>query len=51
MFSPMKLLVLVAIIAIIWFGFKAVGRMSKAREAKAKESLDNDDNSNIEDQS
>lgn len=36
MFSPMKLLVLAAIIAVVWFGFKAIGRRSKIREERAE---------------
>jgi|TARA_Y100000814_G_scaffold115271_1_gene82056 hypothetical protein len=36
MFSPMKLLVLIAIIAVIWFGFKAIGKRNKIREEKAE---------------
>lgn len=36
MFSPMKLLVLVAIIAVVWFGFKAIGKRNKIREEKAE---------------
>ena len=27
MFSPMKLILLVAVIAIVWYGFKAMGRL------------------------
>ena len=27
MFSPMKLLILVVLIAAVWFGFKAIGRV------------------------
>ena len=46
MFSPMKLLVLGAIIAVVWFAFKALAR---GKKAKASEAVDFDDNDNIED--
>ena len=36
MFSPMKLLVLAVIIAVVWFGFKAIGKRNKIREEKAE---------------
>ena len=45
MFSPMKLIILIAVIAIVWYGFKAMGRM-KAKAAKLNDSNDQD---NIED--
>lgn len=38
MFSIPKILVLVLILAVVWFGFKAVMRIKAANEAKAKES-------------
>ena len=47
MFSPMKLILLVAIIAAVWFAFKAIGRV---RQAKANtESVDYEDHRNIDD--
>jgi hypothetical protein len=36
-FSLPKLLVLIAIIAIVWYGFKAVGRVNRKRQAQARE--------------
>ena len=45
MFSPMKLIILIAVIAVVWYGFKAMGRM-KAKAAKLNEANDQD---NIED--
>ena len=46
MFSPMKLIILIAVIAVVWYGFKAMGRM----KAKAAGKLDeNNDQDNIED--
>ncbi len=44
MFSPMKLIILIAVIAIVWYGFKAMGRM----KAKAAKLNDSDDQDNIE---
>ena len=44
MFSPMKLIILIAVIAVVWYGFKAMGRM-KAKAAKLNEG---DDQDNIE---
>ena len=41
MFSPMKLIILIAVIAIVWYGFKAMGRM-KAKAAKLDEANDQD---------
>ncbi len=35
-FSIQKLLVLVAIIAAVWYGFKFIGRLDQARKAEAK---------------
>ena len=35
-FSIQKLLVLVGIVAAVWYGFKLVGRMQQARDAQAK---------------
>ena len=46
MFSPMKLLVLVVLIAAVWFGFKA---LSRVRRAKAAEPLEHDEHQNIDD--
>ncbi len=46
MFSPMKLIILIAVIAIVWYGFKAMGRM-KAKAAKMDDA--NNDQDNIED--
>lgn len=37
MFSIQKLLVLAAIIAAIWYGFKLVGRLDRARKRKLRE--------------
>ena len=34
-FSLSKLLVLVSIVAAVWYGFKFIGRLDKARQAKA----------------
>ncbi len=46
MFSPMKLIILIAVIAVVWYGFKAMGRM-KAKAAKMDDA--NNDQDNIED--
>ncbi len=35
-FSIQKLLVLAAIVAAVWYGFKFVGRLDRARKAEAK---------------
>ena len=35
-FSIQKLLVLAAIIAAVWYGFKFIGRLDQARKAEAK---------------
>ncbi len=35
-FSLTKLLVLAAVIAVVWYGFKLVGRLDAARKAEAK---------------
>mgnify|MGYP001193875435 CR=1 FL=1 len=45
MFSPMKLIILIAVIAVVWYGFKAMGRM-RAKAAKVDDASDQD---NIED--
>ena len=37
-FSIQKLLVLAGIIGAVWYGFKLVGRMQRARDAQAKAS-------------
>tara|TARA_E500000318_G_scaffold75358_1_gene69973 strand:- start:1742 stop:1969 length:228 start_codon:yes stop_codon:yes gene_type:complete len=37
MFSIQKILVLVAVITAIWYGFKLVGRLDAARKQKLKE--------------
>ena len=34
MFSLPKLLILVLVIAVVWFGFKAIGRIKGKAEAK-----------------
>lgn len=34
--SPSKLLVLIAVVAIVWYGFKLVGRLDAARKSVAK---------------
>ena len=47
MFSPMKLLILALLIAVVWFGFKAVGRMRS--KARAAESLEHEEHQNIDD--
>ena len=44
MFTPLKLIILIAVIAIVWYGFKAMGRM----KAKAAKLNDSDDQDNIE---
>ena len=46
MFSPMKLIILIAVIAVVWYGFKAMGRMKAKAAAKLDEANDQD---NIED--
>ncbi len=38
-FSLQKLLVLAAIIAAVWYGFKFVGRLDRARKEGAREAL------------
>jgi len=45
MFSPMKLIILIAVIAVVWYGFKAMGRMKAKAAAKLDE---NNDQDNIE---
>lgn len=45
MFSIPKLLILVLVIAAVWYGFKAIGRVKAASDAKAKE-LDNEKGEN-----
>ena len=47
MFSPMKLLILVVLIAAVWFGFKAIGRVRA--KAKAAEPLEHEEHQNIDD--
>lgn len=37
MFSISKLVTLAAIIAVVWFGFRLIGRLDAARKAKVKE--------------
>jgi hypothetical protein len=37
MMSLPKLLILVLVIAVVWFGVKAIGRVKASSEAKAKE--------------
>ncbi len=46
MFSPMKLMVLAVLIGAVWFGFKAIGRV---RKAKATETVEHDDPRNLDD--
>ncbi len=36
-FSLPKLLILIALIAVVWYGFKAAGRVSRRREAQAEQ--------------
>ena len=36
-FSLSKLLILIALIVIVWYGFKAVGRVNQNRRARARE--------------
>lgn len=36
-FSFTKILVLIAIIAIVWYGFKAVGRIKEKREQQVRD--------------
>jgi len=40
-FSLPKLLILIALIVIVWYGFKAIGRVSRKREAQAREASRN----------
>ena len=42
MFSPMKIIILIAVIAIVWYGFKAMGRMTAKAAAKLDDSNDQD---------
>ncbi len=37
MFSLPKILILVVVLAVVWFGFKAITRIKANNEAKAKE--------------
>ena len=37
MFSVPKILILVLVIAVVWFGFKAITRIKAKNEAQAKE--------------
>ena len=46
MFSPMKLLILALLIAVVWFGFKAIGRV---RRAKTAQPLEHEEHQNIDD--
>ncbi|MDP6476104.1 MAG: hypothetical protein QF449_09780 [Alphaproteobacteria bacterium] len=36
-FSLPKLLVLIALIVVVWYGFKALGRVNRKRQAQAKQ--------------
>tara|TARA_A100001037_G_C15018167_1_gene575019 strand:- start:192 stop:413 length:222 start_codon:yes stop_codon:yes gene_type:complete len=36
-FSLSKLLILIALIVIVWYGFKAVGRVNQKRRARGRE--------------
>ena len=40
-FSLPKLLVLIALIAVVWYGFKAYGRVNRKRQAQAKQAARN----------
>ena len=40
-FSLPKLLILIAIIAIVWYGFKAIGRGNRKRQTQAQEAARN----------
>ncbi len=40
-FSPAKLLILIALIAVVWYGFKAYGRVNRKRQAQAKQAARN----------
>ncbi|WP_420403923.1 hypothetical protein [Nisaea sp.] len=42
MFSLQKILVLFAVLAAIWYGFKLVTRLDQARKQKLKETARND---------
>lgn len=39
MFSIWKLIVLLLIIAVVWYGFKYFGRLNRVREVRQKEQL------------
>jgi len=45
MFNPIKLIAVIAVIAVVWYGFKAMGRM-RAKAAKVDDASNQD---NIED--
>ena len=36
-FSLPKLLILIALIAVVWYGFKAVGRVNRRRQAQTEQ--------------
>ncbi len=36
-FSLPKLLILIALIVVVWYGFKALGRVNRKRQAQAKQ--------------
>ena len=40
-FSLPKLLVLIVLIAVVWYGFKAMGRINQKRQAEAKQAARN----------
>ena len=40
-FSLPKLLVLIALIAVVWYGFKAYGRVNRKRQAQTKQAARN----------
>jgi hypothetical protein len=40
-FSLPKLLILIALIAVVWYGFKAVGRVNQKRQAQANQAARN----------
>ena len=41
-FSLPKLLILIAVIAIVWYGFKAAGRINRNRQSGPKRSAKNE---------
>lgn len=47
-FSLPKILLLIVIIAVVWYGFKAVSRIQKSKAAKQDE-LEGEDHPNVGD--